>query len=393
MQHFNYLIIGAGMTGDAAARGIRDVDLSGSIGLIGAEPDPPYNRPPLSKGLWKGDSIESIWRRMKKGAPELRLGRTARRLDPAPRRVADDRGEVYSYDQLLLATGGTPRRLAFGGDDVIYLRTVADYRRLRALADTGQRFGVIGGGFIGAEAAAALALNGNEVVLLFPDATLGARLFPADVGAFLNDLYRGHGVDLRPGTRVVGIERRGDRLTLEVESANGRAEIPVDGIVAGIGLQPNVELAAAAGLTIENGIWVDELLRTRAPDVYAAGDVAAFYNPVLGRRIRVEHEDNANRMGRQAGRNMAGSAERYHHLPSFYSDLFDVGYEAVGELDARLETVADWREPYRTGVIYYLADRRVRGVLLWNIGDQLDAARALLAEPGPFAPADLMGRI
>ena len=393
MQHFNYLIIGAGMTGDAAARGIRDVDLSGSIGLIGAEPDPPYNRPPLSKGLWKGDSIESIWRRMKKGAPELRLGRTARRLDPATRRVTDDRGEVYSYDQLLLATGGTPRRLAFGGDDVIYLRTVADYRRLRALADTGQRFGVIGGGFIGAEAAAALALNGNEVVLLFPDATLGARLFPADVGAFLNDLYRGHGVDLRPGTRVVGIERRGDRLTLEVESANGRAEIPVDGIVAGIGLQPNVELAAAAGLTIENGIWVDELLRTRAPDVYAAGDVAAFYNPVLGRRIRVEHEDNANRMGRQAGRNMAGSAERYHHLPSFYSDLFDVGYEAVGELDARLETVADWREPYRTGVIYYLADRRVRGVLLWNIGDQLDAARALLAEPGPFAPADLMGRI
>jgi NADPH-dependent 2,4-dienoyl-CoA reductase/sulfur reductase-like enzyme len=134
-------------------------------------------------------------------------------------------------------------------------------------------------------------------------------------------------------------------------------------------------------------------LATSHPDIYAAGDVAAFDSPALGKRIRVEHEDNANSMGRCAGRNMAGEATPYHHLPSFYSDLFDLGYEAVGDLDARLETVADWQEPYRKGVIYYLERGRVRGVLLWNVWHQVDAARRLIAQPGPFSAADLERRM
>jgi len=146
-----------------------------------------------------------------------------------------------------------------------------------------------------------------------------------------------------------------------------------------------------AGLEVENGIVVDELLRTTNPDIYAAGDVANFFNPALGKRLRVEHEDNANTMGREAGRAMAGKASPYHHLPFFYSDLFDLGYEAIGELDPRLETLEDWKEAYREGVVYYLRDARVRGVLLWNVWGQVDAARQLIAEPGPFRAADLKG--
>jgi NADPH-dependent 2,4-dienoyl-CoA reductase/sulfur reductase-like enzyme len=170
-------------------------------------------------------------------------------------------------------------------------------------------------------------------------------------------------------------------------------DIVVDGVVAGVGIEPNVELAQSVGLELEDGITVDEFLRTSHPDIYAAGDVAAFYNPALGKRIRVEHEDNANSMGYLAGRNMAGISEPYRHLPFFYSDMFDLGYEAVGEVDSRLETFADWKRPNEEGVIYYLQNGHVRGVLLWNVWEQVEAARQLIAEPGPFTLRDLKGRL
>src|SRR5207253_3581200 len=156
---------------------------------------------------------------------------------------------------------------------------------------------------------------------------------------------------------------------------------------------PNAELAESLGLDLENGIKVDEFLRTSHPGIHAAGDVAAFYNPALGKRIRVEHEDNANSMGRLAGRNMAGMSEPYHHLPFFYSDMFELGYEAVGEVDSHLETFADWKRPNEEGVVYYLKDGRVRGVLLWNVWEQVEAARKLIAAPGPFNPENLKGRL
>jgi NADPH-dependent 2,4-dienoyl-CoA reductase/sulfur reductase-like enzyme len=156
---------------------------------------------------------------------------------------------------------------------------------------------------------------------------------------------------------------------------------------------PNIELAQSAGLKTGNGIVVDEMLRTDNPDIFAAGDVAEYNQLVLGKRLRLEHEDNANTMGKQAGRNMAGASEPYHHLSYFYSDLFELGYEAVGELDPRLETFADWEEPFKKGVIYYLADGRVRGVLLWNVWETVPVARALMAEPGPFKASDLKNRL
>ncbi|HXF95219.1 MAG TPA: FAD/NAD(P)-binding oxidoreductase [Gemmatimonadales bacterium] len=390
MAHYDYLVIGGGMTADAAVRGIREADPAGSVGLIGAEPHPPYNRPPLSKGLWKGEPVESIWRKTAEAGAELLLGRRVTAIDAAGKRVVDQRGGEHTFGKLLLATGGTPRRLPLQSEQVIYFRTYDDYVRLRALAQHTLRFAVIGGGFIGTEIAAALRLRGRDVTMLVPEEGLGARVFPADLSRFLVDYYREKGVEVRTGEGMRGLRPQAGRVAVQTTSGE---EFPADVVVAGLGIQPDVELAEQAGLRVENGVVVDEFLRTSRPDIYAAGDVANFYNPALGMRLRVEHEDNANTMGRVAGLNMAGRATPYHHLPFFYSDLFDLGYEAVGDTDPRYETVADWKEPFREGVVYYLKDGRVRGVLLWNTWGQVDHARALIAEPGPFSGAALRGRL
>jgi len=395
MPQYKYLIIGGGMTGDAAITGIREVEPSAPIGVIGAERHLPYDRPPLSKALWKGKPLDSIWRtKTDRRGVEFHVGRTARQLDLRARTVTDDQGTLYSFTTVLLATGGVPRRLPFGGDAIIYYRTLDDYHRLRGLAEQGRRFLVIGGGFIGSEIAAALAMDGKHVTLALPDLGIGARMYPADLSHFLTEFYREKGVEVITEARVVGLDPSGAQSTARVNVGGAsRALDAVDGVVAGIGIQPATVLAHEAGLEIDNGIIVNRELRTSHEHVFAAGDVAAFQNPALGVRIRVEHEDNANTMGRAAGQSMAGVLVAYDHLPFFYSDLFELGYEAVGILDARLETVADWKEPYREGVVYYLRDGRVRGVLLWNTWGQVDAARRLIAEPGPFRPADLTGRL
>lgn len=390
MTNYEYLIIGGGMTAAATVDGIREVDAAGKIGLITRETDAPYDRPPLSKSLWKGKPLDIIWRESRKKDVEIHLGRVVKEILPKQKRIVDDQGEVFSYQKLLLATGGRPRRLPFGDDQVIYFRTLADYRRLRALTETGRRFAVIGGGFIGSEIAAALALNGKEVVMIFPGKDIGDRVFPQALAQFVSNFYKQKGVEVLAGEKVTGLKTLGGQCVLNTST---NRKIVVDGVVAGLGLEPEVELAEAIGLKVENGIIVDEFLRTSESDIYAAGDVAAFSNPALGKRIRVEHEDNANSMGRLAGRNMAGKSEPYHHLPSFYSDLFELGYEAVGELDSRLETFADWKRPNEEGVIYYLQNGRVRGVLLWNVWEQVEASRQLIAEPGPFTAKDLKGRL
>jgi 3-phenylpropionate/trans-cinnamate dioxygenase ferredoxin reductase component len=395
VKQYRYLIVGGGMAADAAIGGIREVDPDGSIGLIGSEPHPPYKRPPLTKKLWTGKPETSVWLKTADRGADLHLGRSARALDPRARQVVDDRGTVYGFERLLLATGVTPRRLPFGGNRIIYLRTLDDYRRLRGLTAHGQRFAVVGGGFVGAEIAAALRRNDKEVTMVFPEEAIGARIFPADLAGALTDRYRDEGVTAIAHATVTGLAERGERLALRVRPGDAvtESELLVDGVVAGIGTSPNAELAAAAGLATANGIVVDDRLRTSHPDVFAAGDVANFCVSALGERRRVEHEDNATTMGRHAGRAMAGAPERYDHLPFFYSDLFDLGYEAVGDVDARLETVADWSEPFRQGVVYYLREDRVRGVLLWNVWDQVDAARTLIGQPGPFRPDDLKGRL
>jgi 3-phenylpropionate/trans-cinnamate dioxygenase ferredoxin reductase component len=387
VARYDYLIVGGGMTADAAAHGIRREDTKGTIAIVGAEPHASYNRPPLSKALWKGDPVDSIWRNTDETGAEQVRGRRIVRVDAAARRATDDGGTVYEYGKLLLATGGRPRRLREAPDEVIYYRTFDDYRRLRALADEGAGFLVVGGGFIGSEIAAALRMQEREVTLVLKGEGIGEGIYPPELSRWLVDYYRGKGVMVHTGTTVERVESRNGKLRI----AGG--PLAADVVVAGLGIEPDVELARQIGLEVTDGVVVDEYLRTSRETIYAAGDVASFHNPALDRRLRVEHEDNANTMGETAGRNLGGAGQRYDHLPFFYSDLFDLGYEAVGDLNARHQIVEDWKDKFREGVIYYLERGRVRGVLLWNTWGQVDAARALIAEPGPFRPEQLNGRL
>ena len=394
-MHYKYVIVGGGMTGDAAIGGIREVDSDGSIALFGDETVEPYNRPHLSKGLWHGKSLDDIQRDTNRDGVDLHLGRRIEGIDLDGKTVTDDQGNSHSFKKLLLATGGTPRRLPFGGDAVIYFRTVDDYRRLRGLADRGEHFLVVGGGFIGSEIAASLTHSNKRVTMVFPEQSIGSSIYPADLSAFLNSYYREHGVEVLSGHVVSNVENRGDRVAVTVSpnDSSETREIIVDGIVAGLGIEPNVELAQQAGLAIGDGILVDSNLNASHPDVYAAGDVANYCNDVLERRIRVEHEDSANTMGAAAGKAMAGAGEPFSNIPYFWSDMFDLGYEVMGHIDSGMETTADWKDEFKEGVVYYLEGTRVRGVLLWNMWDKWGPAGDLVADVGPHSAADLMGRI
>ncbi|HZQ03993.1 MAG TPA: FAD-dependent oxidoreductase [Gaiellaceae bacterium] len=373
MSGSRYLVVGGGMAADTACKAIREHDSDAAITLVGAEPHPPYNRPPLTKGLWHGDDEGSIWRGTEEAGVELVLGRRIVALDPAAHRAVDAAGEAYEYDRALLVTGGRPRRLPAANGDVVYFRTLDDYRRVRALAKPAARFVVVGGGFIGSELAASLVSTGCAVSMVFPEAGIGARIFPGELSAFVTDYYRERGIDVHAGRLVAG----GDDGRVRLDDG---VELEADAVVAGLGIEPAIELAGAAGIETADGIVVDELGRTSAPDVFAAGDVARFPVAALGGTARVEHEDHAKSHGRAVGANMAGAGTPYRHLPFFYSDLFDLGYEAVGETDPRLRTMSEWREPNRTGVVCYLDDDdRPRGFLLWGVFGQVDAATALIA--------------
>ena len=374
MRSYRYLVVGGGMTGDAVCNGIHDADPEGSIGLVGEEVVPPYKRPPLTKGLWKGGDESKIWRNVAEHGADLVLGRRIVSLDLDAHTAKDDTGEEYAYERLVLATGGSPRRL--GGDDgsFTYYRTLEDYRRVRGQSDDGARFLVVGGGFIGSEIAAALRSQGRDVTMVFPEAGIGWRTFPPHLAHYVADYYREQGVDVRAESTF--------------ESAEG-----FDAVVAGLGIVPRTELAEAAGLPVEDGIVVDEYGRVEGHDgVFAAGDVARFPSTALGKSMRVEHEDHANTHGRMVGANAAGANEPYHHLPFFYSDLFDLGYEAVGDLDSRQSTVELWLEPNRKGIVAYVDDRsRPRGFLLWNVWDKLEPARELIRGAQPVDEETLRG--
>jgi 3-phenylpropionate/trans-cinnamate dioxygenase ferredoxin reductase component len=390
MTNYKYLIIGGGMTGDAAVRGIRDLDADGTIGMISSETDMPYSRPPLSKGMWKGRPIEKVWRGTDKFNVSVHLNTTVAMIDPAAKRVYDDKGGEYSYEKLLLATGGTPKRLPIAGTDIIYFRTLQDYLRLHTLAEERETFLVIGSGFIGSEIAAALTMFGKKVTMVFRDKFIGESIYPKKLSKYITDYFREKGVDLVPEDEVISVEKTEDMFKV---STKGGKTFDVNGVIAGVGIQANTGLAESAEINVDDGIVVDDHLQTSATDIYAAGDVARFPHFTLGKPKRIEHEDNSLKMGKQAGRIMAGADEAYTHTPYFYSDLFDLGYEAVGELNSELDMIEDWQEPNKKGVVYYLEDGRVRGVLTWNIFGKVNEATALMQEEGPFKAKDLKGRL
>jgi 3-phenylpropionate/trans-cinnamate dioxygenase ferredoxin reductase component len=374
-----YLIVGGGMTADAAVSGIREHDPTGSIVVIGAESDPPYKRPLLTKGLWRGDEESKVWLHTEDTeGVELLTGRTVVSIDPAEHSAADDAGEVYRYEKLLLATGAIPRQIP-NTEGIVYFRTLEDYRQVREQAIVGARIVVIGGGFIGSEIAASLVGAGCEVTMVFPEPAINWRLLPAELAQFVSRYYRERGVDVLHDETVSASNAYSVRL-----GTGGTLEANL--VVAGIGVEPATALASAAGLAVANGIVVDEYGRVEGQtDVFAAGDVANFPLLALGKRARVEHEDHARSHGRAVGANMAGANAPYDHLPFFYSDMFDLGYEAVGEVDSRLATVESWPEPDRRGVVAYVdATARPRGFLLWNTWDSVEIARGLIRDGQPI---------
>jgi NADPH-dependent 2,4-dienoyl-CoA reductase/sulfur reductase-like enzyme len=397
-QMYDYIIVGGGLAGASAVEGIRERDAQGTILLIGAESQRPYNRPPLSKQLWTGkETLDTIFVHdlefYERQRAALALNTEVVTLDSGSKVIVGRNGQRYQYRKLLLATGGRPRRLSIPGGDlegIFYFRTYQDYVRLRAQAETARSAVVLGGGFIGSEIAAALNMVGREVSVIFPEPYLVSRVFPEPLGRAIQKNYVDRGVRILDGDRPVSIARSSERFTVRTERG---VVLETDIVVVGIGIVPELKLATQAHLKTGNGIVVTEHLQSSDPNIYAAGDNAFFPYRALGKSMRVEHWDNAINQGKWAGRNMAGANEPYDYMPFFFSDLFEFGYEAVGEVDASLETYADWQEKYRTGVIYFRADDVVRGVMLCNVWEKVDAARELIRKREKRTRESLRGAI
>lgn len=398
MQRYRYVIVGGGLAGASAIKGIREHDKDGSILLLGAERHMPYDRPPLSKKLWLGKKqVEDIFIDPPgfygENGAEVRSGTKVAALDVKSRAVKVEGGEAYGYERLLLATGGIPKKLKIPGGslkEVCYYRSLDDYNHLRDRAREGSSAIVVGGGFIGSELAAALCHNKVQVTVLFPSEYICSRVLTVALGHAVQDEFIKKGIRVFPKTTPSSFEYKGGRFI--VKTLDHRV-FESDMLVVGVGVAPSVELAESAGIIIGDGIDVDKYLRTSEPDVYAAGDCAYFPYRELGKKMRVEHWDNALAQGRLAGENMAGAAKAYEHMPYFFSDLFDFGYEAVGEVNSSLNTVADWQEENKKGVIYYLKDGHVRGVMCCNVWDKVEEARALIRKKETVPPEGLKGRI
>lgn len=394
---YDFLIVGGGMVADAAAKAIREQGSTGSIGILGEEPTPPFPRPALSKKLWT-DPDFTVDNTDPGTADEtgahITLDTRVVSIDTDAHEVHTDAGLVYGYGTLLLATGGHPTTIPGlpPGDRVIYYRTLTDYRRLRELVDVDPKphVAVVGGGYIGTEIAAAMIGEGCRVTLVHPDEVLGQSTFPPALARDHQRLFTDAGVDVRGGLEVAGGLEAADGVQLQLGAGD---TVEADVVVLGLGIQPSADIVCEAVRRADDGgIVVDERLATTATDVYAAGDVAEYPDKILGRR-RVEHVDNADSMGAAAGRIMAGSDETYDHTPMFYSDLLGHGYEAIGTLDASLETVED-RFGDGSVVVYYLTDEEVVGVLLWDCDGGLDEATAVLAaHTRPADGTELVGRI
>ncbi len=379
----DYLIVGAGLAGAAAIEGIRELDSNGSITMIGTEHHLPYNRPPLSKKLWFGKTkVKDIFVHDQtfydQNGVSFLPGRRVVSLDAKGLTVTDDKGQSCRFKKLLLATGGASQNLPIPGgemDGVCYFRSLDDYQQIRRLADKGRSAVIIGGGFIGSEMAAALQTNKLNVTMIYPSTHLCDRVLPKDLGLAMEQIYQDRGIRILKGQKPTSVDRKGSAFLVRT---SGGEQIESDILIVGIGIKPAVELAEGAGLDTGNGIIVDEFLQTSHPSIYAAGDNARFPYQALGQQMRVEHWDNALNQGKHAGRNMAGAHEAFTYMPYFFSDLFEFGYEAVGEVDTQMEIAVDWRKQNHTGVLYYLRDNKIRGVMMCNVWDKVEAARQLI---------------
>jgi len=388
-----YCIVGGGYAAAAAIEGIRSRDQAGDILMLSRENHRPYRRPLLTKELLLGTaSLDRLplhpdeWYAEQK--VDVRLRHEVIEVDAESRRLWDERGEVIEFGDLLLATGCRPRRLHAEGAEIAnvrYFRDLEDYLDLESRLDRVQHLTLVGGGFTSVEMAGALRARGKEITLVVPDEYPLHRLLPRDLGAPLLDYLREMGVETVSGDTLVKIEEMNGLLHARTLQGN---ELDTQLVLVDQGGEPLVDLAEAAGIAIDDGIVVDEYGRSSNPHIWAAGDVAEYPCLALNVIMRVEGSDHAEHHGRTVGANMAGANEPYTHLPLKWFRVGDLQFEGVGELWARLATEIVWMQPGHEGVVFYLRDDVIRGVLLINVPERLEWARGLIRDAHPMTSAE-----
>ena len=402
IQHYDYLIVGAGMAAASAVEGIRKYDAEGSIGILGDEADPPATRPALSKKLWLDPSfsLQRIWMHPEE-APNthLYLRHHVITLDRACHTVRCSNGMSFHYHRLLIATGGKPALQQLPPSErVIYFRTVADYRLLRAWThtDSAPRIVVVGGSWLGIELAAALCQQPEDIRIkwVISQQAVGCDRFPAELSTWLEHQFTAHGVEIIAGNHVLQGDENDAEVALILEDG---ADISADAVVMCTGITLCDELALTSDLATDNGIVVNEYLQTTDSDIFAAGDIACYPDAQLGYR-RVEHVDNAQTMGNWAGRNMASTPTPYRHTPYFYTRLFGLDLKGIGHMSTELQLICHWQTPpadnvMPCGVIIYIQDDSIiKGITLINIKDThqgLAWANKVLGTQDVTAPAFL----
>ena len=389
-----FVIVGASLAGAKAAEELRAHGFGGQVLLIGAEPERPYERPPLTKDYLRGESgrakayvhPDSFYRQQE---IELVTGVTVTSIEPGASRVRLDDGRTLGYDRLLLATGAEPRRLQIPGadlDGIHYLRTLADCDLLRARLEVGGRVVVVGAGWIGSEFAASARQRGLQVTVIDPQALPGERIFGREIATFYRDVHRQHGIELLLSEGVAAFE--GNGTVTRVRTAAGR-RIECDFAVVGIGVVPRTGLASDAGLEVSNGIVAGDELQTTAPRVFAAGDVANAWHPFYHQRIRVEHWANALHQGPAAAQAMLGQPVSYDRIPYFYSDQYDVGMEYSGSAPAWDEVVFRGDRADGEFIAFWLRNGRVAAGMNVNVWDVNEHIQALIRSRQPVQVAAL----
>ena len=393
------VVVGASLTGATTARTLREDGYRGRILLVGQEPDPPYERPGLSKGYLLGnDARDSVFvhpaQWYTEHDVELRLGTRATAIDRAARQVVLADGARLTYTTLVLATGSRPRALDVPGAGlagVLTLRTLPDADRLLEAFARTPRVGIIGGGWIGLETAAAARQAGLDVTVLEVGPLPLVRVLGPEMARVFADLHREHGVEVRTGVQVAGLESVDGRTVSGIRTAGGDV-VPADLVIVGVGIVPEVGLAEAAGLEVDNGVVVDEHLRTADPHVLAAGDVANAWRPALGRRLRVEHWANAGRHGVVAARAVQGVDAVDDTLPYFYTDQYDLGMEYVGYAEpdpAGGDVVVRGDLAGREFQAFWLREGRVVAGMHVNVWDTIEDIEAVVRSGRPVDRARL----
>jgi 3-phenylpropionate/trans-cinnamate dioxygenase ferredoxin reductase subunit len=377
MSTQTFVIVGGGLAGAKAAEAVREEGFDGRVVLLGEEDVAPYERPPLSKDYLRGEAgRDAIWAQedgwYEAHDVELRTSAKVSELALPSSEVVLEGGERIGFDQLLLATGSSAKRLPIPGADLRHvhlLRTVHDSDRLRDALAPGVRVVVIGAGWIGCEVAASARQRGADVTMVAPEDVPLERVLGPEVGAIYREVHASHGVELALGTGVGAIEPSG------VRTSDGRL-LAADVVVVGVGAAPRIELAQAAGLQVGDGVLTDDRLRTSAPDVFAAGDIAGAEHPILGARIRVEHWGTALEQGPAAARNMLGHDLAYERIPYFFSDQYEVGMEYAGYAPAYDRVVFRGDPASFEFVAFWMRDNRVvagMNLNVWEVNEDIQA--------------------